>query len=225
MEGAEPTPPVDTPVETPVETPTDAPVVTPEPVLYETPDGRKVDAETLQREWKENFLPDYTRKSQKLAEIERATAPKDQDVPEWAKPDYVPKSYAEVIEIAKQEALADIERNRAAEIQQRTEIAQQVDAQLTELKTLDPKLDENALFQHATKYGFRDLKVAHENYKVMRDAVAQAEARAIANIQARGGTPVAMPAGTPPPAGEGIDPSVTSRFGSAREFMESLKGG
>lgn len=212
------------PEATPTEPVVDTPVVTPsEPVLYETPDGRKVDAETLQREWKENFLPDYTRKSQELAEIKRASQPKDDNVPEWARPDYVPKSYAEVIEIAKQEALADLERRSAAEQEHRAQIAAQVDNQLAELKTADPKLDENALFLHATKYGFRDLKLAHENYKTMRDAVAQAEARAIANLQARGQTPVAIPAGTPPPSGDAVDPNVVKQFGSAREYLASLK--
>lgn len=194
-----------------------------EPVLYETPDGRKVDAETLQREWKENFLPDYTRKSQKLAEIERASQPKDQDVPDWAKPDYVPRSYAEVIEIAKQEALADLQRRNEAEQQHRAQVAAQVDSQLAEIKAADPKLDENALFLHATKYGFRDLKLAHENYKTMRDAVAQAEARAVANIQSRGNTPVAVPAGSPPPSGDTVDPGIVKQFGSAREYLASLK--
>jgi predicted NAD-dependent protein-ADP-ribosyltransferase YbiA (DUF1768 family) len=40
--------------------------------LFELPDGRKVDASTLSKEWKENFYPEFTRRSQKLAEIERA---------------------------------------------------------------------------------------------------------------------------------------------------------
>ena len=212
--------PVDTPVEAPA-----APVETPAaPVLYETPDGRQVDAETLQREWKENFLPDYTRKSQELARIKQENKPPEANLPEWKQPGYVPKSYDELIELGAQEAIARLERKGAEEQQQRAEIAQQVDTQLNELKTLDPKLDENALFQHATKYGFRDLKMAHENFRTMRDAVAQAEARAIANIQARGGTPVAIPTGSAPPAGDAVDPNVTRQFGSAREYLASLKG-
>jgi predicted NAD-dependent protein-ADP-ribosyltransferase YbiA (DUF1768 family) len=44
---------------------------TPEKELYELPDGRKVDSATLSKEWKENFYPEFTRRSQKLAEIER----------------------------------------------------------------------------------------------------------------------------------------------------------
>ena len=44
---------------------------TPEKELFELPDGRKVDSATLSKEWKENFYPEFTRRSQKLAEIER----------------------------------------------------------------------------------------------------------------------------------------------------------
>ena len=48
-------------------------VETPEVELFELPDGRKVDSSTLSKEWKENFYPEFTRRSQKLADIERAT--------------------------------------------------------------------------------------------------------------------------------------------------------
>jgi predicted NAD-dependent protein-ADP-ribosyltransferase YbiA (DUF1768 family) len=44
---------------------------TPEKELFELPDGRKVDSTTLSKEWKENFYPEFTRRSQKLADIER----------------------------------------------------------------------------------------------------------------------------------------------------------
>lgn len=47
---------------------------TPEKELFELPDGRKVDASTLSKEWKENFYPEFTRRSQQLAEIKRQEA-------------------------------------------------------------------------------------------------------------------------------------------------------
>jgi predicted NAD-dependent protein-ADP-ribosyltransferase YbiA (DUF1768 family) len=47
---------------------------TPEESLFELPDGRKVDASTLSKEWKENFYPEFTRRSQQLADIKRAEA-------------------------------------------------------------------------------------------------------------------------------------------------------
>lgn len=44
---------------------------TPEKELFELPDGRKVDSSTLSKEWKENFYPEFTRRSQQLADIKR----------------------------------------------------------------------------------------------------------------------------------------------------------
>lgn len=39
--------------------------------LFELPDGRKVDALTLSKEWKENFYPEFTRRSQALADFRK----------------------------------------------------------------------------------------------------------------------------------------------------------
>lgn len=44
----------------------------PESKLYRLPDGREVTADQLHSEYAEKLLPDYTRKSQRLAELERA---------------------------------------------------------------------------------------------------------------------------------------------------------
>jgi hypothetical protein len=40
--------------------------------LFDLPDGRKVDKKTLTKEWKENFYPEFTRRSQKLKDYEKA---------------------------------------------------------------------------------------------------------------------------------------------------------
>jgi len=40
--------------------------------LFSLPDGRKVPAEELSKEWKENFYPEFTRRSQQLAEFKKA---------------------------------------------------------------------------------------------------------------------------------------------------------
>lgn len=42
--------------------------------LYRLPDGREVSADQLHSEYAEKLLPDYTRKSQRLAELEKAEA-------------------------------------------------------------------------------------------------------------------------------------------------------
>jgi len=101
--------PLDTPSEeTPEEEPAvegdEAPAVAetdvePEAELFELPDGRKVDAVTLQTEWKENFAPEFTRRSQELAELKKGTQelPTETPTSPYADPDYVPESYEEIL--------------------------------------------------------------------------------------------------------------------------------
>lgn len=223
------TPSPETPAsEVPAETPeSPAPVVpeVPAEALYDLPDGRKVDAATLQREWKENFLPDYTRKSQKIAEIERGKdVTKPSDEPVWKNPDYVPGSYAEVIEIAKAAALDEIKTSAEREQQRVAAIHSRVDAELAEVKQLDPKVDENALFLHANKYGFQNLKAAHKNMSDLKAATLDAEQRTLKNIKTREADPIS----TGPSGGmgddDGYDPNAMSNFNSAAEYLASLKG-
>lgn len=197
-----------------------------EPTLYETPDGRKVDAATLQKEWKDNFLPEFTRKSQELADLKRG---KDlnspgKDEPAWRKPDYVPQNYAEVIEIAKREALDDIKNNAKAEEDRINAIHTAVDSEIAELKKIDPTLDENALFQHATKYGFQSLKSAHLSMTDMKKAVVDAEQRTVKNLKTREADPISTAPGGELPDSSGYDPAEMSNFDSATEYLTHLKG-
>lgn len=185
-----------------------------EPVqeLYELPDGRKVDAGTLSKEWKENFYPDYTRKSQALAAKELPTEPaKPHSDPEWA-----PQTYAELIEVAKQEMKADIEREKQAIIDQQQAIENTVSSQLESVKKVDPNVNENALFLHATKYGFRDLTVAHQNMKDMAELAKNVQ-KTTANNIAKRSDPVSV---SPGATGSRPDPSA---FSNAREYLRSIK--
>lgn len=221
-------PPADTPSPEPKDPPADAPKApadqpAAEPQLYDLPDGRKVDAATLAKEWKENFLPDYTRKSQRIAEYEK---PKDisnggDDIPAWQKPDYVPGSYKELIEIAKQEAIADLSKAALEEEAQVKAVTEEVDRTLMELKASDPTLNEDALFQHAVKYGFRDLKAAHANMVDMRGVIKDTEQRVLKNLKTRESDPVA---GGSVPSDGSIDPNARSGFRSAQEFLSHIKG-
>lgn len=215
--------------ETKVEAPADpTPDTTPtvEPVLYELPDGRKVDAETLAKEFKENFLPEFTRKSQALAEIERKkglNSPEDEG-PAWKKPDYVPKDYGEVIEIAKQEAIRELQNASVAERERVEAVQKEVDTQLEDLKKIDPKLDENALFVHANKYGFRDLKQAHSNMADMKKALVDVEQRTVKNLKTREADPISTGAGGEAPDTSGYDPKEMSQFEGAAEYLAFIKG-
>lgn len=45
--------------------------------LYELPNGEKVDAQTLSKKWKEEFYPEFTRRSQALAEFKKQRQEQD----------------------------------------------------------------------------------------------------------------------------------------------------
>lgn len=190
---------------------TTTPEATPE--LFELPDGRKVDAETLSREWKENFYPDYTRKSQALKQKEQETINKPDEVdPEWE-----PQSYEELLKVAEERAVKAIEAKTQAQIQAQQELESAVISQLEEVKTVDPNVNENALFLHATKYGFKDLKLAHQNMKDMSEMAKKVQTTTAANIAKRN-DPVSV---TPGASGAKLDPS---QFETARDYLKALKG-
>ncbi len=210
--------PVETPSETVVEPETPAetveePAPEPEVPLFETPDGRKVDAETLAREWKEKFMPDYTRKSQELAAVK---APIDKPTDPYADPSYVPGTYAELLQAAEERALKAIEDKQNAAIEARQAVENEVGAQLTAIKAIDPTVNESALFNHATKYGFRDLAMAHANMKDMSATIKQVQKVTAENIAKRS-DPISVAPGA---TGTRPDPS---QFSSSIEYLRSLK--
>lgn len=204
---------------------TEAPVaepVTPEPALFELPDGRKVDADTLQKEWKENFYPEFTRKSQELAALK---TPITQEEPAWKNPDFSPTTWAEAIEIAKAEAVKDILAQASQADAEQARVRAEVDTQITEIKAIDPQLDENALFQHATKYGFRDLKSAYGNFKAMQDVMLTTEQRVLKNVTKHSADPISTSPSVAPVASAKIevDRVRANDFRSAADFLEAIK--
>jgi len=122
--GTPPVAPKETPIEPvasaePVATPAE-PVATPaEPELYELPDGRKVDAVTLTKEWKENFLPEFTRKSQALAAKETVPNINNKPTDPFSDPEFVPQTYAELAEAIEQRTLQKIENEKQAALEAR----------------------------------------------------------------------------------------------------------
>ncbi|MAH45447.1 hypothetical protein CMI37_06440 [Candidatus Pacearchaeota archaeon] len=217
-----------TPESTPEETPKEESPKeeAPEVILYDTPDGRKLTAEQLQTEWKDNFLPEFTRKSQALADFEREkeinSTPKDE--PKWKQEGYVPEDYAEVIEIAKAEAMAEINSNAKAEADRVAAIKTGVENELKELKAIDKDLDENALFQHANKYQFQSLKTAHANMTDMKKSVVDTEQRTVKNLNKREADPISTGPGAEAPDSSGYDPVEMSQFDGAAEYLSHLKG-
>lgn len=182
-----------------------------EPELYELPDGRKVDADTLSKEWKENFYPEYTRKSQELAQVKQATQP----VQTEPKEEWIPQTYEEIIEKAKQEVFRTIEQTQQEKIESQQKIETEVSSQLESLKKVDPSLNENALFQHAMKYKFTDLQLAHQNMKDMSALVKNVQETTAKNIAKRQ-DPVSI---TP---GAGVGRPDPRNFSSATDYLRSI---
>lgn len=167
-------------------------------------------------------MPDYTKKNQKLSEYENINKPKEEDIPEWQKEDYKFKSAAELVEIAKSEVHKDLEKAREAESARVQEIQKEVDASLTELKKDNPDLDENLLFEHANKYKFSDLKLAHANMVEMKKIAKTTEKKVVKNINKRKADPINTGGGEPE-VDEGYDPSANSHFSGAVEYLQRLK--
>lgn len=215
--------PAEAPSEQPiVETPAVVETAQPaEPVveLFELPDGRKVDAETLSKEWKENFYPDYTRKSQALAEKDKkpeTLLQNNQPANPYADPEYVPKDFEEILKAAEERALKAFEAKEQARVDQRQAVENAVATQLDTIKQTDPSLNEGALFAHANKYHFTDLGLAYQNMKDMSELTKKVQTTTAANIAKRT-DPVSV---TPGATGARPDPS---NFSSARDYLRSLK--
>lgn len=199
------------------------PVVPSAPVeaeMFELPDGRKVDAATLTKEWKENFMPAFTQKSQELANLKTGQAPLTEQPPAnpYQDPNYIPQSYEEIIKAAEERTLKALEERQTAQQQAQQQIEDAVVAQITQIRTTDPTLNENALFLHATKYGFQDLTKAHQNMKDMQEQIKKVQTTTAENIAKRQ-DPVSVTPGNA--GGTPLDPS---QFATSRDYLRALKG-
>lgn len=215
-------PSVELKVETPENPAAPAEMNTPakpaEPELFELPDGRKVDATTLTKEWKENFLPDYTRKSQDLARVKETInpLPKTEPTNPLADPNYTPGSYQELAEKIQANWEAKQEARHQATLDHQKSLEDAVVNQLAEVKKIDANFNQDSLFLHATKYGFRDLVAAHRNMKDMSELAKKVQSTTAANIAKRT-DPVSS---TPGATGARPNPG---NFGSAVDYLRSLK--
>lgn len=183
-------------VETPSPTEPQAPA---EPELFQLPDGRRVTGEVLAQEWKDKFMPDYTRKSQALAQMQKTEPqgqfnqpnPQQNQVAEpWTDPNWVPQTYAEVVKAAERAIELKTERQQQEQQQVRTQIETMVSSQIDEIKKIEPNLSEEKLFAHANKYGFTDLRTAYQNMKDFKMAVQRTEKQVQQNIANRAAIPV-----------------------------------
>lgn len=153
--------------------------------LVELPDGRKLPPKEAEVEYR-NLYSEFTRKSQKLATYEKGNESKETITKTTEKSDeWIPQTWEEVLEKSKQALREDMDRERQAEIESRTQTESFVTSQLEELKKENPTLNETQLFNHALKYNFRDLKVAYSNMKDMQSSIKKATETTAQNIQKR----------------------------------------
>ena len=113
--------------------------------LFELPDGRKVDAKSLTREWKENFLPDYTKKAQRLAEIDRQSTEAKAKAEDEARKAAEDSDLTKDIDPSVKEAIIQLVKPLFQDYDKRKSeesLKEQGDRQFeTELKSLEGKYD------------------------------------------------------------------------------------
>ncbi len=210
-----------TPPATPAPAAVPAESATPaEPEQFELPDGRKVDGATLAREFKENFLPDYTKKSQELARLTKTPKTEEINKPEanpLASPEYAPQSYDELAKIIEERTIGRLKAEEKAKLDERLAIENTVKEQLDAVKSTDKTIDENKLFMHATKYHFTDLRLAHQNMKDMEKMAKDLQQKTAKDVLKRQDPVSVIPGAS---GGTRLDPSM---FENAVGFLRSLQ--
>lgn len=189
--------------------------------LYALPDGKQVDAATLAKEWRDNFLPEFTRRSQELAALKNPKVEKEEAVaPDpWKSTEWEPKTYQELLDAAKTEAERTVwqkiteEANRETQEQQAREAF--ITQEIEQIKQLDPKVNINTVMAHASKYAFSSLIPAYQNLRAIQEAEKRVEDRVMKNIKLRAGEPVGEDSAAPS--------SAPSDFAPGKGFEMAMK--
>lgn len=189
--------------------------------LVELPDGRKLPPKEAEVEYR-NLYSEFTRKSQKLATYEKGNESKETINKPKEEGEWIPQTWEEVLEKSKQALREDMERERQAEIESRTQTELFVTSQLEELKKENPTLNETQLFNHALKYNFKDLKVAYSNMKDMQSYIKKATEATVQNITKRNADPISGGAQSGNTFdGDVYDPSARNM--SMVDYLRSIK--
>lgn len=191
----------------------------PEPELFELPDGRKVDAAELSTLWKEEFMPEFTRRSQDLAALRQGQQHPSpaEDADPLKDPNYIPPTYDELAAQIETRILTGMADRQQKEAEARKAIEDTAITQLAAVKAADPDVNEPALFQYAMKHGFTDLTKAHSAMKERDDAVKAAMTHVKQNATERQDPVSARPGAA---AGGALDPDS---FGSSVAYLRALK--
>ncbi len=215
---SEPTEPVETPSEEAPQEPQEPQAPQEEPNLYELPDGRKVPPEAIVEEYKK-LQSDYTRKSQELATYKNK--PAEEPKPKvYEDPDWTPQTYAELIQVAKEEAKAELLREQQEKSMEEQALNELIETQLSEVKQINPNVDENKLFEHAAKFNIPNLVFAYKNMEEMNKAIEAAKQETLKSVEKRDKAPVA----TKPNQGVSFDEDDVYEGGySNKSLIETLR--
>ncbi len=138
-----------------------------------------------------------------------------------------------MFEKAKQATLKEVEPalNEYQQSRQQREAYSQAqavaEAEMTEIKGLNPKVDENQIYQHATKYGFSNLKAAYQNLIDMQGIEKTAQAKVLKNLKIRESDPVGVSGATEPDDYTPTYQSIVGQksiYSAAQAALRSLKG-
>lgn len=189
--------------------------------FVELPDGRKLPPKEAEKEYR-NLYSEFTRKSQVLAKYEKGEPSKITNNETMEKEEWIPQTWDEVLEKSTQKLRQDLAQEQQQEAQTRQQNEDLVIGQLTELKKANPTLNETQLFNHALKYKFQDLALAHSNMKDMQSSIKKATDTTAQNILKRNAEPISggSQAGSVSD-GDVYDPSVRNM--SMVDYLRSIK--
>ena len=157
------------------------------------------------------LLPDYTRKSQRLADIDKGQEGEQkppEEKPPYHDPNWVPKSYqelAQAIKMAEERGEKKALEALQSMVTQRAEAKQQVDEFVEKMKAKDSVFDEQDYFDYIARHSLtitsaKDLDAAYSAYKEARDiggapqkGAPKARKDSVSAPGAGKGTPFAVP--------------------------------
>jgi hypothetical protein len=197
------------------------------PELVKMPDGRELTAAEAVREMKEHFLPEYTRATQELAKLKStlstpAVTESESVKHPWDDPDWVPSTTKELLDAAVARVEEQQQAKAAQEAAALANLRAEIEAQLAEIKSKDPNLNEDDLFAHANRFKFTDLRLAYDNMVEIRNQRKLAAEEAVKNRLERAQEPISGTPGAPGATPGGVDWNKISSAGSTLDLVQEM---
>jgi len=129
------------------------------------------------------LLPEFTQKSQKLAEFEKASKPQEEDLPSYKREGWEPKTMPELakaIEEAEERGMSRALGTLEARQAEATKVKQEVDDFVADIKKSDKEFDDQDFFSYAAKHKFpvktlEDLRAVYSSYDELQKVADNSE--------------------------------------------------